>query len=142
MGVEWLTVDVRVWTKGKQVPDAAFLSQLIAVPGAEPVETHKSEKEGKSARVTLVAVKVSDFEQEHEPSEAFAKAVRTQLLRAATWLTGQSAGAFACLRDAGFNADVFIESWIDQDQFELELPAEFVVACGRLGLAMKVLTND
>ena len=39
-------------------------------------------------------------------------------------------------------ADVFIGGWMNCDQFDLTLPPEFLLACGRLGLPIDIYTND
>ena len=143
MGVSWLSVNVRAWhPDGKRVPDAAFIRRLCPKPAAAVVETHKSRGEWEAARIKLVSVGIDAFAHADEPTEAFAAAVREQLLRAADWLAGLPAPVFNELRRDGFKTDVFIGSWIDQDQFELKLPPEFVAACGRVGLGLSLLTND
>ncbi len=142
MAVAWLTVDLRVWhSDGEQVPDRAFLGKLKPVARIA-VKKHRSREAWESARVTLVSVQADKFDTKDEPSEAFAAAVRKKLLNAAKWLDGQPSALFAGLLDAGYEADVFIESWIDQDQFEVELPPKFIAACGRVGLGVSLLTND
>jgi hypothetical protein len=37
---------------------------------------------------------------------------------------------------------MYVGAWIDQDQFDLSLPAAFVLACGNAGLPISVITND
>jgi hypothetical protein len=143
MGVSWLTVSVRAWhPDGKRVPDATFIRRLCPKPTTAVIEAHRSRGEWEAARIELVAVRINAFANANEPTEAFAATMREQLLRAADWLAGLPATAFNELRRGGFKTDVFIGSWIDQDQFELELPPEFVAACGRVGLGLSLLTND
>lgn len=54
----------------------------------------------------------------------------------------KQAGVFEELRAAGRDADVSVSGWVERDQFELDLPPEFLRACGALGLAVSVCTND
>jgi hypothetical protein len=37
---------------------------------------------------------------------------------------------------------VFFGGWLDGEQFDLDLPAEFLLACGRAGLPISICTND
>ncbi len=49
---------------------------------------------------------------------------------------------FEELRTAGRVTEIFVGGWIDQDQFDLDLPTEFLQACGMLGLSISICTND
>ncbi len=49
---------------------------------------------------------------------------------------------FEELRASGSVTDVFVGGWVTQDQFDLELPPEFLRACGKLVLTVSVCTND
>ncbi len=64
------------------------------------------------------------------------------LVRAADWLARQPPSLFKEFRTAGRGTDLLIEGWIDQDQFDLDLPVEFLRACGVLGLSVSICTND
>src|SRR4051812_15641634 len=75
-------------------------------------------------------------------SEAFAGALHDGLVSAAAWLARQHGTVFKELRAAGRVTDVFVDGWMTQSQFNLELPPEFLIACGALGLTLSVCTND
>ena len=75
-------------------------------------------------------------------SVAFEEAVRDGLLKAANWLNKQPVSVFEDLRKAGCITDIFAGGWIDQDQFDLDIPPEFRPASGRLGLVLSIYTND
>lgn len=136
--VEWLSFSLRAW-RGS-VPDD-WIARLAIAPG-DPVTV-----EG-GAQVRLLAVAMDDFAHVDTTAdagaqtEAFAQAVRDGLLGAAGWLAGQPAGVFEELRARGCVTDVFVGGWIDGDQFDLDLPPEFLRACGALGLTVSVCTND
>jgi hypothetical protein len=75
-------------------------------------------------------------------SVAFATAVQAGLVRAAKWLAQQPPAVFEQLRADGRVTDLFVGGWIEQDQFELDLPPEILQACGTLGLTVSICTND
>jgi hypothetical protein len=43
---------------------------------------------------------------------------------------------------ASLEADNFIGGWLLNEQFDLALPAPFLIACGRAGLPLRICTND
>jgi hypothetical protein len=143
--VEWLEFCLRAWDRrGRKVAPAEFLDWLRIAP-SDPAAV----EEGPGApRVRLLAVAMKDFDEVDitadagARSEAFAVAVHDGLVRAAAWLARQPAAVFEELRAAGRVTDVFVGGWISQDQFDLELPPEFLRACGALGLTVSVCTND
>jgi hypothetical protein len=143
--VEWLEFSLRAWDRrGLPIRSAEFLDRLSLAPG-DPVVV----EDGPGVpRVRLLAVAVEDFapvdttDEAGAQSEALAAAVREGLVRAAEWLARQPPGAFEELRAAGRVTDVFVGGWVTQDQFDLELPPEFLRACGALGLTVSVCTND
>jgi hypothetical protein len=46
------------------------------------------------------------------------------------------------MRTAGLTLQLFVDVRMDQDQMELEIPPEFVAACGRHGLGVYLISND
>src|SRR5262245_40115054 len=127
--VEWLSFSLRAWDRrGGSVP-ADFIDRLVVAPG-DPVAV-----EG-GAQVRLLTVAMDEFAHGDTSAdagaqtEAFAEAVRDGLLRAAGWLAGQPAWVFEELRARGCVTDVFVGGCIDGDQFDLDLPPEFLRACG------------
>jgi hypothetical protein len=143
--VEWLNVSLRAWDPGdRDIKPAEFLDRLLIAPG-DPVA--RVEGPG-NPRVLLASVAREDFAHVDVTtdagarSEAFAAAVHDELVLAAEWLARQPPPLFAELRAAGRRTDVFVGGWIDQDQFDLEFPPEFLQACGALGLTISICTND
>jgi hypothetical protein len=129
---------LRVWG-GSEKPTAADLLSRVFISPSDPV--HVEEGPG-SPRIRLLLIDAREFASTPEPSEAFASALRERLLAAAQWLMKQDPAGFQQLRDRGLNTDLFIGGWITDDQFDLDLPPEFLTACGRLGLTVSVCTND
>lgn len=143
--VEWLSFSLRAWDRrGNSIRPAEFIDRLSIATG-DPVTV----EDGRGVpRVRLLTVGVADFAHVDtsadggERSEAFAAAVHDGLVRAAGWLARQPAGVFDDLRADGRVTDVFVGGWVTQSQFDLELPPEFLRACGNLGLTLSVCTND
>ncbi len=143
--VEWLQFSLRAWHRsGDQKEAAKLLSRVVIAPG-DPA----SVEDGPGVlRVRLLNVSMEDFahvdtgEDAGAQSEAFAAAIREGLIRAAEWLNRQPAEVFEELRAAGCVTDVFVGGWMTDDQFDLDLPPEFLRSCGTLGLTVSVCTND
>jgi hypothetical protein len=143
--VEWLQFTLRAWDRGGTPVQAAdFLDRLIVDPG----DTARIEDGPGVPRVRLLSLSMEDFgdvdtsKEAGAKSEAFAGALHDGLASAAEWLTRQRATVFEELRAAGRVTDVFVGGWITQDQFDLDLPPEFLRACGALGLTLSICTND
>jgi hypothetical protein len=139
VAVETISFTLRTWHReGKRVPAAAFLDKLVIAPG----DPARREKGPGDPRVELLSLAAEDLAEAEEPSEAFAAALLQGLQRAARWLAKQPPDLFRGLREAGFVTDVFIGAWINSDQMDLDLPPEFLRACGKLGLTISLITND
>jgi hypothetical protein len=84
------------------------------------------------------------FPEDYESFECFAAALADQLKNAAKWFAKQSASAFRELREAGYvmDIDVDILARLGHDPVKLELPADFLSECGRLGLKVSITTNN
>jgi hypothetical protein len=143
--VEWLQFTLRAWDRaGDEVQCTEFLDRLMIAP-SDPVVVEAGPG---IPRVRLFSVSMEDFanvdttQDAGAQSEAFAAAVREGLVRAANWLSRQPPDLFSDLRAAGRVTDLFIGGWMTDDQFDLDLPPEFLQACGRLGLTVSVCTND
>lgn len=143
MGIAWTMVDLRAWDpRGGTVPDKLFISRLRPRPTPVVLAVVKSDSPWQAARLTVAAAELSKFRREKEPTEAWAATLTKQLIRAGRWLTKFPAGALNELRRKGYEADVVVTAWIDQDQFDVVLPVEFVAGCARHKLSISVHTND
>jgi hypothetical protein len=143
--VEWLTFCLRVWDRrGDKRASADFLDRLLIGPG----DSVTVEYGPGVPRVRLLTVAMKDFAEVDTTAdagarvEAFSAAVRDGLMLSAVWLARQPIAVFRELREAGRITDVFIGGWVTRDQFDLELPPDFLSACGMLGLTVSICTND
>lgn len=135
MGAHYYSFALTVWRyEGRRPKAAEFLDQLIVDPG-DAVKKRKT-------LVDLLLIEQSEFTDAEEPSEVFAEELASRLTIAAEWLNKQPVTLFKALRRTGFNTNVLITGWIDCDQMDLDLPAVFLKACGRLGLKISIITND
>jgi hypothetical protein len=140
MSAEWIQVSLRAWAAHRAVS-----TELLALFGNQVNGGHMwqgGESIGTAALARLVDVTMEQHARAAEPSEAFASSVEAALLEAAVWLQALPLEPFDECRRRGITMDVFIGSWIDQDQFDLNLPAPFILACGRLSLPISIVTND
>ena len=143
--VQTIKVLLRAWSRrGDKVQPDEFLRRLSITPD----DAVKIEAGGGVPRVILASVSQDDVahvdvaEDAGARSEAFDALVRDRLTSAAAWLLRQPPVVFEDLRRAGRVTDVHVAGWIDDDQFTLDLPADFLRACGTLGLTLSICTND
>lgn len=143
--VEWLQFTLRAWDRtGDEVQRADFLDSLVITPG-DPVVVENGPG---VPRVRVLSVSMEDFanvdttQDAGAQTEAFAAATHEGLVRAANWLSRQPPNVFVDLRATGHVTDLFVSGWMTDDQFDLDLPPEFLRACGVLGLTSSVCTND
>lgn len=143
--VKWFQFTLRAWHQSGDRNVAAKLLHGLAILPGDPVVV---EDEPGVPRVRLLSVSMEDFAQVDTTadagaqSEAFAAAIRRGLIRAGEWLSRQPVELFEEIRAAGCVTDVFVGGWMTDDQFDLDLPPQFLRACGALGLTMSVCTND
>jgi hypothetical protein len=137
--ISHLRISLRAWPRHGQVLDQQrFLDGIHAKDSGYPIVGTPP----KATRVELVDLQYADFAKHEEPSEAFFAAVRDLLLKASRWLAAVPVDALNDVRGTGAQADLFIGAWIDEDQIELDLPVEFLTAAARLGLPIRLLSND
>lgn len=140
MAIESTQVSVRAWQQsGKPVPDAAFVDKVAIAPD-DPVSKHKGPGH---ARVDLVSKTLDDFEDSAEPVTAFVAHCNGKLQEFIRWLTKQSPAVFQDLCSMGCVTDmsIFIVASSNGDAIDLDLPPEFLVECGRLGLAFTITVS-
>jgi hypothetical protein len=138
MASEWLRVTLRGHAPNL-VLGADFFSLFGA--GVSRFAVRPGEEEGEAALIFLVDEELATYAKAAEPSEAFDAAIRDSLQRAGEWLLSCPASAFASCRDRGISLDISVTSWIDDNQFDLRLPDNFVRACARAELGISVMTN-
>lgn len=131
-------MSVRIVLRGWK-PGAVTGEEFFGALGLKPEDGFFAESgapsPGRSAKVILASA-------EHERENSCDQQVGDQLRRAAGWLSSRPSGVFDSLRAQGLKMDVFVSGWIDNDQMDLGLPPEFLLACGQAGLGIKICTND
>ena len=138
MAAHHYSVTLQVWRfTGSRPKMEEFLDQLVIHP-SDNVKKRKTP----NRRVDLFLIEQAEFSDAEEPSEAFAQELESRLAQATKWLDKQPVALFTNLRKTGFNTVVLFSGWIDCDQMDLDLPAVFLKACGRLGLKISIITND
>lgn len=141
MAIQTASVSLRAYfTDGRNVTGDLFLRGLT-IDHEAIVETVADRGPWQSALLVLARRQSVDYEGEDDPQERLEEVLRQDLERAGAWLANQGAG-IAALRSAGLDVDVFVDLWIDQDQVDWSFPASFLLACGQVGLAVRMVTND
>ena len=139
MSLESIFVSLR-GTAGKSEPGTLFFD-LLSVSPADGFKLSPSDNPHKAARLVVL-----ELERGHHPqrlsSEQCAEQIKSQFLRAAEWLSSRPSKTFENCRAQGFDLDVFISLWIENDQVDLDVPPEFLLACGQAGLPIAICSND
>ena len=132
---------------GQGVTTAEFLTPLAI----QPHEAEGTRADGGAWASGLVYFKVvrnSDFDHVDKSddagaqSEAFFQGVDAAFRAVGQFFDQRSPDVTTAMREAGLSLQLFIEIRMDQDQMELELPSELLVACGRHRLGVHVISND
>ena len=119
-----------------------FEAPLRIEARAPVVAIERGTRPSQASRAIFLNVDLDAFSASAEPTEAFASAIDVALTNMASWLRERSPAEFDRIRARGVRLDVFIGGAIDNDQFELKLPAPFVEACGARDLPIQIVTND
>jgi hypothetical protein len=131
--IERLIVDVRVrHPAGKRMPIKQKLNFA-------PDDRARFDGSGAFPRIELF-----DLGRKGLSREAFADVLQSRWRQASAWLTRQSPASFQDMRDAGFDTHVFVYvvARIGMDSVAWGMPAEFLAACGRLGLDLSTATSN
>lgn len=140
MAAEWIRVSLRAWAPAAVVGDG--MADLLQLDAADGFRSEPGSQPGQASLIYFVDEEAKAYAAAAEPSEAFAEAIETGLLKAAQWLATRPHGSLEACRARGYRLEVFVGSWIDQDQFDLDLPAVFLQACGGAELDITIVTND
>jgi hypothetical protein len=140
MSVQWIRFSLR--GHGGPEPTGVQFFELVGWTPGTGFESHPSNSPWRAALISLFAISIEECQPGTERYEEFAARIAVGLEQATRWLVSLSPAAFEEWRATGKKADIFIGGWITDDQFELTLPPEFLLACGRLGLSINVCTND
>lgn len=140
MAVEWIRFSLR--GRGGPEPTGTRFLEMIGQTPLTGLEAHPSNSPWQAALISLFALSIKECQPGTERYEEFAKRTAAGLKRAAEWLDSLSPAAFGEWRALGKKADIFVGGWMTDDQFDLALPPEFLLACGRLGLPIEICTND
>jgi hypothetical protein len=140
MAAEWIQVALRGWAFNR-CAGGEFLENL-SFAAEDGFRLEAATKPGQATLIWFVDEELAAHSAAADPYKEFAAAVERALLKAAAWIGQRRQGAFDGCRSVGIIADVFIGSWINQDQFDLDLPAPFLLACGQAGLSISIVTND
>ena len=140
IGLEWVRVSLRGY--GGESPTGTAFFDLLAVEPERILGAKPSKSAWQSASLELFAVDMAALGASREPYEEFAARIERGFLQAAAWLDARPPGAFDRWRGQGRKADIFIGGWLANEQFDLRLPAPFLLACGRANLPVHICTND
>jgi hypothetical protein len=126
-------------------PDGRSISgeQLVSALGvdASAFSVLGSGQQWEAARIVDLEHSLETHEAD-EPHEVFATAIHDSFIRFGKWLSRLSSDSCDVLRSKGIILDVFVNLLIDQNQFDIEFPSEFISEIGRMQLSLKIVSND
>jgi hypothetical protein len=140
IGLQWVHVLLRGY--GGKTPTRSRFFDLLGVEPNSPLRVSPSQSPWQAATIELFAVSMKDLQTSAEPTEEFAAHTEEGFQQAAAWLQSLPVTAFERWRALRMKADIFIGGWLANEQLDLHLPVEFLLECGRLGLSIKICTND
>jgi hypothetical protein len=132
---------------GRGIATDEFLTPLNIQPGE--VEAARADGgEWASGMVYLSVVRLSAFADIDDsidagaPTEAFFAGLVEAFRAAGRFLDRRPPEVLAALRAVGLSLRLFVDVRMDDDQMDLELPPEFLAACGRHALTVYIISND
>lgn len=132
---------------GLGVTTAEFLAPFDIQPGE--VEATRADCGAWASGMVYVAVvrynsfaDVDTTADAGAQSEAFEAGLVEAFRAAGRFLDRRPREVTAALRGAGHTLRLLVDVRMDQDQMELNLPAELLAACGRHGLGIYLISND
>jgi hypothetical protein len=140
IGLRWVRASRRGY--GGETPSGAALFDLLDLEPERAALATRGDSAWQSANIELFAVDMADLLTYDEPSEEFAARVERGFLSVSEWLVSRPPCAFDRWRGQGRKADIFIGGWLLNEQFDIVLPAPFLMACGRAGLPIHICTNE
>ena len=140
-GLDWLEVSLRGY--GGEAPSGSSFFDAVQLSPDAGFQAFPSASAWQGARIQFFVVAMGeDSKGSNEPTEDFAIRVREGFDRAAAWLATRALEMFDGWRAMGKEVDVFVAGWLVNEQLDLELPSPFLLQCGRLGLPIRICTND
>jgi hypothetical protein len=140
MALETIRICLRAWAEGEITGTNFF--KMLGLTTDDGWQSVAGTEISQAALIYFVEEEIASYQDLPEPSESLSSNIEQQLLKAAEWLLSREPDVFECCRESGLRTDIFIGGWIDQNQIDLSLPATFLLACGRAGLSIEVVTND
>lgn len=135
-----LELSLRAWhPKGNPFSGEQFVDALSV--NALTFRVIGSGQQWEAARIAS-DISIEAYENTTEPHEAFAEALQQAFRNFSNWLSSLTTDSCDRLRAEGMILDLLIDVWIDQNQFDLDLPIELFTELARLRLPLKVLSND
>ena len=141
MSIAWL--DVLFEGMASETTGTALFEQLGLEPDAG-FEARHSWPGHHPATIVFLEVRLDPLKEPHASHTEFWARVEEGFKRAADWLLSRPVAPFEAWRAAGRELRVFICWKIDDEDPELDLtlPAEFLSACGRVGVPIELYTNE
>lgn len=142
MAIGKLAVSVRAYNPcGRPVEDDDFVTPLGAAVEPPILSIASGRPAYHSALITFSDRSVTEFQDQTDRHAALELAIRADLIQLAMWLAPRATKIRALTID-GLVVDVVFDIWIDQDQLDLDIPTELLVACGAAGTPIRLTSND
>ena len=141
MSIQYISVNlIAHFSNGNKVPHDLFLGKLLS--DKTNYEHIKSKKVWQSAQIIFFKIELNKFKDEEEPNESYIEEIKKELELSSKWLNSIPNQIFKDFLKTGLNIKIFISSWIDSDQFDLDIPSSFIKACSEKELSFSIITNE
>lgn len=127
---------------GQTVTSEDFLGPLNLSNGkSSGWECVADRSPGTTGLVVFYERSVSDIEGD-EPHEILTEELTAKYTEISNWLESLPQDAIAKIQGAGLRLTFNVETWIDQDQIDFDLPPELMVALGSNGIPLQLVSNE
>jgi hypothetical protein len=140
MALESIDVSLRAWRP--DLPPSREVFEMLGITDDEAWRCELHDGPGTAALVSLARDSSEEHSEAANPQHEVQRAITSALRSAGDWIRARPSGAFQRCRDVGYRVDVVMTGWINEDQFDLDLPNTFLASCAEAGLDIRIVTND
>ena len=127
---------------GEAVTSEDFLGPLNLSTGeSSDWECVADRSPGMTGLVVFYERSVSDITDD-EPHEILTEELAAKYTEISNWLESLPPDAVAKVQGAGLRLAFNVETWIDQDQIDFDLPPELMTALGSNGIPLQLASNE
>lgn len=142
MAIQNINISLRALKTGTALSAADFISQLNILESDKIIEMSEGGIAGQSAYVDFLNSQISDYLNYEEPDVEIQNEIQQTLNYIADWIKQRPIEIWQNFAESQLKVEIFIDVYIDQNQFEIELTPDFLLICSQNKIGLGIITND